>query len=117
MLGVVGEEPQDHLQAAQAGAQQRGFRVGVDGARGELRGDGLAGRDGGGRRGAGAGDLILQGGDAGVLGGGGDGWVGEQPGQLTLGGGEGLVRVADGGVRLVAGGLRISLVFVSMLAR
>ena len=105
MLGVVGEEPQDHLQAAPAGAQQRGFRVGVDVAGGQFRGDGLAGRDGGGRRGAGAGDVLLQARDAGVLGGGGKARVGEQGGEAALGGGEGLLRVADGGVRLVAGGV------------
>ena len=87
------------------GAQQRGFRVGVDVAGGQFRGDGLAGRDGGGRRGAGAGDVLLQARDAGVLGGGGKARVGEQGGEATLGGSEGLLRVADGGVRLVAGGV------------
>ena len=66
---------------------------------------GLAGRDGGGRRGAGAGDVLVQARDAGVLGGGGKARVGEQGGEAALGGSEGLLRVADGGVRLVAGGV------------
>ena len=105
MLGVVREEPQHHLQAAAPGAEQGGLRVGVDVAGGELGGDRLAGRGGFGRRGAGAGHLILQGRDAGVLGGGGEARVGEQGGEAALGGGQGLVRVADGGVRLVAGGV------------
>src|SRR5208337_1529219 len=39
VLGVVREEPQDHLQAAPAGAQQRGSRVRVDVAGGQFRGD------------------------------------------------------------------------------
>jgi hypothetical protein len=56
----VREEPQDHLQAAAAGAQQRGFRVGVDVAGGQFRGDGLTGRGSGGQCRAGAGDLVLQ---------------------------------------------------------
>jgi hypothetical protein len=30
VLGVAGEEPQDHLQAAPAGAQQGGSRIRVD---------------------------------------------------------------------------------------
>ena len=52
---------------------------------------------------AGAGDVVLQGGDAGVLDGGGDGGVGEQPGQFPLGAGEGLLRLADGGGGGLAG--------------
>jgi len=39
-----------NLQAPPPGAQQRGFRVGVDVAGGQFRGDRLAGRDGGGHR-------------------------------------------------------------------
>ena len=38
MLGVVGEEPQDHLQAAAPGAQQRDLGVGIDVAGGQFAG-------------------------------------------------------------------------------
>ena len=41
MLGVVGEEPQDHLQAAPPGVEQGDLGVGVDGAGGQLVGMGL----------------------------------------------------------------------------
>ena len=64
MLGVVREQPQYHLQAAAPGAQQRGLGAGVDGVGGQFRGDCLAGRGGGGQFRAGAGDCLLQGGDA-----------------------------------------------------
>src|SRR5450759_4831488 len=72
---------------APAGAQQRGFRVRADVAGGQFRGDRLAGRDGSGRRVAGAGDAFLQARDAGVLGGRGEARVGEQGGEAALGGG------------------------------
>src|SRR5208282_1972435 len=78
VLGVVREEPQDHLQAAAPGAQECHLGVGVDGAGGQFRGDLVAGRGGGGRCLAGAGDLLLQGGDGLVLGGRADGRVREQ---------------------------------------
>ena len=96
MLGVVREQPQDHLQAAAPGAQQRGLGAGVDGIGGQFRGYRLAGRGGGGQFGAGPGDCLLQGRDAGVLDGRGDGRVREQPGQVAFGGGQRLLRVADG---------------------
>ena len=51
-----------------------------------------------------AGDLVLRGGDQpGVLGGRADGRVGEQHGQVPLGGGEGLFCLVDGGIGLLAG--------------
>src|ERR1035441_7910275 len=84
---------------------------------GSFAGTGLRGGGGGGRRGAGAGHLILQGRDAGVLGGGGEARVGEQGGEAALGGGQGLVRVATAALAWSRAGLRVSLVFVSMLAR
>src|SRR5258706_4741776 len=74
VLGVVGEEPQDHLQGAVAGAQDGALRVWVDLVGGEP-GWGLV--QGGFRPGElpfGCGDLLLGGGDqAGVLVRGGDG--------------------------------------------
>src|ERR1019366_7508445 len=91
------------------GAQQRGFRVRADVAGGQFRGDRLAGRDGGGRRVAGAGDAFLQARDAGVLGGRGQARVREQGGEAAFGGGQRLLRVADRGVGLVAGELGVRL--------
>src|SRR5258706_8324632 len=74
VLGVVGEEPQDHLQGAVAGAQDGALRVWVDLVGGEP-GWGLV--QGGFRPGElpfGCGDLLLGGGDQpGVLVWGGDG--------------------------------------------
>jgi hypothetical protein len=64
VLGVAGEQSQDHLQAAAPGAQQRGPGVRVDLAGGQFRGDRVAGLGGGGEVLAGAGDLVLQAGDA-----------------------------------------------------
>jgi hypothetical protein len=48
VLGVAGQQSQDHLKAAAPGAQQRGSRVRVDVAGGQFRGDRLACRHGGG---------------------------------------------------------------------
>ena len=98
-----GQQPQDYLQAAPAGAQQRGSRVRVDAAGGQFRGDRLAGRDGGGRRGAGPGDVLLEARDAVVLGRGAETRVLEQDGEAAFSGGQGLLRVPDGRVGLVAG--------------
>ena len=117
MLGVVGEQSQDHLQAAAPGAQQRDPGVGVDGAGGQLRGDGLAGRGGGGQRRAGAGDLLLQGGDAGVLGGGGDGRPASSPASSRSAAARVFSASRTAAFAWSRAGLRISLVFVSMLAR
>ena len=88
------EQPQHHLQAAPAGAQQRDPGVGVDVAGGQLGGDVLAGSDGGGQGFAGAGDFLLRAGDGGVLGGSGDSRVREQPGQGAFGGGQRLLGLA-----------------------
>ena len=104
VLGVVREQPQHHLQAPPPGAQQGGPGFGVDLVRGQFRGDALAGCGGGLQVVAGGGDLALRGGDGLVLGGGGGAGVGEQGGQRPLGGGQVLFRVADGGVRRLAGG-------------
>ena len=46
VLGVVREQPRDHLQAAAAGAQQRDLGVGVDVIGGQLRRDRVAGGQG-----------------------------------------------------------------------
>src|SRR5712692_162180 len=86
VLGVVGEEPQDHLQGAVAGAQDGALRVWVDLVGGEP-GWGLV--QGGFRLGElpfGCGDLLLGGGDQpGVLVRGGDGGVTEHGGEIGPG--------------------------------
>src|SRR5216683_2813891 len=86
VLGVVGEEPQDHLQGAVAGAQDGALRVWVDLVGGEP-GWGLV--QGGFRPGElpfGCGDLLLGGGDQpGVLVRGGDGGVTEHGGEIGPG--------------------------------
>ena len=59
VLGVVREQPQHHLQAAAAGPQQRDLGCGVDEVGGQLGGDLVAGRLGGGQFGVRGGDLLL----------------------------------------------------------
>jgi hypothetical protein len=116
-LGVVREQPQHHLQAAAAGAQQRGLGVGVDEVGGQLGGDLIAGRGGGVEFLAGGGDFLLRGGDQpGVLGGRADRRVGQQARQVAFRGGQRLSAsrtVADAALRA---GLSTILVLVSMPA-
>jgi hypothetical protein len=100
----VREQPQDHLQAAPPGAQHRVARVRVDFVGGQLGGDGVACLDGRGHSRAGPGDLRLQAGDAVVLDRGrGGGGAGDRGGEVTLGGVQGLLGVADSGVGFAAG--------------
>src|SRR5260370_18484916 len=98
------EQSQHHLQAPAAGAQQRGLRVRVDDVGGQLGGDLAAGRGGGGQFLARRADFLLRGGDQpGVLGGRGEGRGDQQYGQVPPGGGQCLLPLPDGRVRLLAG--------------
>src|ERR1039457_5699158 len=74
VLGVVREEPQDHLQGSAAGAQQGALGFGVDLVGGEPGGDLIEGGFRPGELVFGCGDFLLGGGDQpGVLVRGGDG--------------------------------------------
>ncbi len=63
MPGVAGEQPQDHLQAAPAGAQQRDLGLRVDLIGGQFRRDHVTGFLRRSEPTAGSGDLALGGGD------------------------------------------------------
>ena len=104
MLGVVREQAEDHLQAAPPGAQQCHLRLRVDLVGGQFRRDRVAGLLRAVQLAAGGGDLALGGGDQpGVLDRGRDRRVGEQDRKAALGGGQVLLRLADGGVAFLAG--------------
>ena len=104
VLGVVREQPQHHLQAAAAGAQQRDLGFGVDDVGGQLGGDRVAGGRGGGQFLVRGGDLLLRGGDQpGVLGGRADGRVSEQAARSRSAAASCLFCLADGGIGLLAG--------------
>src|ERR1039457_4738113 len=90
VLGVVREEPQDHLQGPAAGAQQGALGFGVDLVGGEPGGDLIEGGFCPGELVFGCGDFLLGGGDQpGVLVRGGDGGVAEQRGEAGPGAAEG----------------------------
>ena len=79
VLGVVRVQPQHHLQAAAARPLQRDLGCGIDDVGGQLGGDPVTGRLGGGQFLVRGGDLLLRGGDQpGVLGGRADGRISEQ---------------------------------------
>src|SRR5512135_2362314 len=104
VLGVEGQQAQQHLQGAAAGAGAGALRVGVEGVRGQFRGVGVELGLRGGEGVGGGGDAGLRGGDGlvdrGVV------LVGAQElgqgafggGQFVLGGGEGFPRGGAGRV-------------------
>src|SRR6266852_5722120 len=102
VLGVVREEPQDHLQGPALRALDGTPGFGVDLIGGEPGGDFIEGGLGPGGPALGCGDFLLGGGDQpGVLVSGGDGGVAEHGGQV----GAGAVECRLGGAGGVPGGL------------
>jgi hypothetical protein len=114
VLGVVGEQPQDHLQATAPGAERGGAGFGVDLVRGQLRRDAVPGVESVLQFAARGADHALGRGDCGVLGCDGGVRVGEQRGEGPLGGGQFVSARRTRVFAALRAGLAVILVFASI---